>query len=52
MTSIVFYVYVMSCTDISKHDREEINGLIYNFIAEREEYKDQTVGVNLSQKLI
>jgi hypothetical protein len=44
----------MSCTDISKHDREEVNSLIYNFIAEREEFKE--VGregeVNLGQKLI
>ncbi len=54
--SMVFYLYVMQCTDINQHDREEINSLVYNFIVEREEYRGERTQTgnasNLSQKLI
>lgn len=37
--SMAAYVYLMSFSDISLHDREEFNTIVYNFLVEREEFK-------------
>lgn len=35
VASMGAYVYLMSFSEISKHDREEFNSTIYNFMMER-----------------
>lgn len=36
LTSLIFYIYFMECSDIQKADRDEYNTLIYHFINERD----------------
>lgn len=39
VVSMVAYVYLMSFSEISHHDREEYNTIVYNFMVEREDIK-------------
>lgn len=33
--SMLLYVYVMECSELGKHSREDYNRMVYNFIVER-----------------